>query len=172
MIAIDQATLDKYPDRQEELKQRMAAIECAIRKATNNNFQHRGKRFRTQVEGGVLPGSPPWFKAGDTVEITGAGAWDGLYTVVSAAGGVLTLDDALEDGINVTVTRIEYPADVVAGANDMLRWDFEHRPHAGVKSETLSRHSVTYLDLDATNARDGYPAVLTAFMTRYQKARF
>ena len=172
MIQIDQATLEKYPNREAELKGRMRAIEETVRGSTNNNFQRREKRFLTIVTNGALPGAPFWFQKGDTIQITNSGANDGLYEVAAAAGGALTLDLTPDEGAVCTVTRIEYPPDVVAGANDMLRWDIQYRPKVGVKSESLSRHTVTYLDLDATNSRDGYPAALTGFMNRHRKARF
>lgn len=172
MIAVDQSTLEAYPDRAAELKARMSAIEQMIRKGTNNNFQRREKRFFARVTGGALSGAPPFFAVGDTVEATDAGAYDGLYTVAALEDGEMTLAPALPDGTAVTVTKIEYPADVLTGANDLLRWDLEYRGKAGVKSESLARHSVTYLDLDATNSRHGYPAALVGFMARYRKARF
>ena len=42
----------------------------------------------------------------------------------------------------------------------------------GVKSETLSRYSVTYFDQDANNQVMGYPVALLGFLKPYMKARF
>ena len=46
------------------------------------------------------------------------------------------------------------------------------RDKVGIKSETLSRHSVTYYDQDAGNQVMGYPASLMGFLSPYIKARF
>ena len=42
----------------------------------------------------------------------------------------------------------------------------------GVQSETISRHSVTYFNLDGDNSSMGFPKSLTGFLKPYMKARF
>lgn len=59
-----------------------------------------------------------------------------------------------------------------AGVLNLLKWEVEHRDKVGVKSETLSRHSVTYYDQDANNTVMGYPVSLLGFLAPYRKARF
>lgn len=54
----------------------------------------------------------------------------------------------------------------------MLKWDFGLRDKVGIKSETISRHSVTYFDMDKDNSLKGYPAALMGFLEDYIKARF
>lgn len=70
------------------------------------------------------------------------------------------------------ITKVEYPADVRAGVLELLKWDIKNRPKTGVKSETLSRYSVTYFDQDANNQVMGYPVALLGFLKPYIKARF
>ena len=70
------------------------------------------------------------------------------------------------------VTKIEYPADVQEGVINLLIWETENRQKVGIKSETLSRHSTTYYDLDADNQVMGYPVSLLGFLRPYMKARF
>lgn len=70
------------------------------------------------------------------------------------------------------VTKVEYPADIKAGLLELLKWDVKNRPKTGIKSETLSRHSVTYFDQDANNQVMGYPVTLLGFLKPYIKARF
>ena len=42
----------------------------------------------------------------------------------------------------------------------------------GVQSETLSRHSVTYFNMDGDNSRMGDPISLLGFLKPYMKCRF
>ena len=46
------------------------------------------------------------------------------------------------------------------------------RSKTGIKSETLSRHSVTYYDMDHENSLDGYPASLVGFLEPYKQMRW
>ena len=66
----------------------------------------------------------------------------------------------------------EYPPDVKMGVVYMLKWDLENRDKVGVQSETLSRHSVTYFNMDGDNSTMGYPKSLLGFLKPYMKARF
>jgi hypothetical protein len=70
------------------------------------------------------------------------------------------------------VTKVEYPADVKLGVVNLLKWDFGNRDKVGIKSETISRHSVTYFDIDSSNQVMGYPVSLLGFLESYKKARF
>lgn len=67
---------------------------------------------------------------------------------------------------------INYPADVKMGVVNLLKWEFTSRDKAGVASETISRHSVTYRSDTETNYLNGYPASLMGFLKPYMKARF
>lgn len=67
---------------------------------------------------------------------------------------------------------VVYPADIKMGVVNMLKWDMENRDKAGIASETISRHSVTYVDQTAANTMVGYPASLVGFLTPYRRARF
>ena len=42
----------------------------------------------------------------------------------------------------------------------------------GVQSETISRHSVTYYNLDGNTSSMGYPVALLGFLKPYKRARF
>lgn len=66
----------------------------------------------------------------------------------------------------------EYPADVKMGVVNMLKWDLENRDKVGIQSETLSRHSVTYFNMDGDNSSMGYPKSLLGFLKPYKRARF
>lgn len=67
---------------------------------------------------------------------------------------------------------VEFPPDVKMGAINMLKWDLESRDKIGVASETISRHSVTYVSVDGDNSEGGYPKAVIGFLKPYRKARF
>lgn len=66
----------------------------------------------------------------------------------------------------------QYPMDVKLGVVNLLKWEMTKREKVGVASETISRHSVTYIDQTAASTLMGYPAVLMGFLKPYKKARF
>ena len=70
------------------------------------------------------------------------------------------------------VTKVEYPAAIKEGVINLMTWELENRKKVGIKSETLSRHSVTYYDQDSANQVMGYPVSLMGFLKPYVKARF
>lgn len=172
IISIDKIKeMSKFADfGADELQREMAAIEQAIRSYTNNNFQDQGKRIKCASAGGVLEGVCPYFRVGDTVEISKSQN-AGLY-VITAIEGTTTLDRELYAEASNLVTKIEYPADVVAGALGLLDWKLTKSDKIGVQSESISRHSVTYTNLDGTNSKMGYPISLFGFLAPYRKVRF
>jgi hypothetical protein len=66
----------------------------------------------------------------------------------------------------------QYPMDIKMGVVNLLKWEANNRDKVGVQSESLSRHSVTYVDQTAANTIAGYPAALMGFLKPYMKARF
>ena len=82
------------------------------------------------------------------------------------------LKEALTDESGVLVTKVYYPTDIRMGVVNMLRWDIDNRDKVGIQSETISRHSVTYFNMDGDNSSIGYPKSLVGFMNPYMKARF
>lgn len=66
----------------------------------------------------------------------------------------------------------QYPMDVKMGVVNLLKWEMSNREKVGVQSESLSRHSVTYFNMDGDNSIMGYPRSLFGFLKPYMKARF
>jgi len=162
-------TTDK-PD--EVLEEMLAGIETAIRNHTNNNFQHRGFRTVGTIEDGKLYLDAALFKAGDTIQISESNYNAGLYVVPEGEeADVIPLPGAADEA-DVLVTKIVYPADVRIGAVNLLKWDLENREKVGIQSETISRHSVTYFNMDGDNSVMGYPKSMLGFLKPYHKARF
>ena len=147
---------------------KLESIEAVIRQYTNNNFQQRAIRFAGSSDESHVYGSPRFFAVGDTVQISGSGVNDGLY-VVTAIGGYLEFDKPLLEAEYNLVTKIKYPADVVQCAVDLYKWKQTMGDKVGVKSETLSRHSVTYED--SATLYMGYPVGILNGLKLYRKAR-
>lgn len=79
------------------------------------------------------------------------------------------------DFIDRLTKQKSYPPDVVEGALQMLIYNASGTREsggAGIASETLSRHSVSYVTQDGNNTIAGYPAALVGFLKPYYKARF
>lgn len=153
-----------------ELERKMQAIEQAIRSYTNNYFQDRNKRIECASLNGILQDTSPYFSVGDTLQISKSNN-AGLY-VISEIGKTIELDKTLYDEPYNLVTKIVYPADVVEGALRLLEWSFTQSNKVGVQSETLSRHSVTYFNMDGDNSIMGYPKSLFGFLKPYKCAKF
>ena len=154
------------------LKQKLDAMEVMVRKYTNNNFQNRNIRFLADSVGTILNGSSPFLKEGDTIQVSDSRVNDGLYVLKSVSDDSVVVDRPLFTVGHNLVTKVEYPADVKLGIINLLKWDVGNRDKVGIKSETISRHSVTYFDLDSSNQVMGYPVSLLGFLESYKKARF
>ncbi|MBD5468886.1 MAG: hypothetical protein HDR21_12130 [Lachnospiraceae bacterium] len=158
---------------EEVLKRKILAIESLIRDETGNGFQDRHARFYAESteDGLVCVFANSFLAAGDTVEI-GESVNAGLFTVAELTQSLIRLDRQLYPAKRNMVTKIVYPPAVQEGVLQMLQWDFNMRSKVGIKSETLSRHSVSYYDMDAGNSQNGYPRSLLGFLEPYYKARF
>lgn len=151
----------------------LQALESLIRRYTNNNFQARAFRHTAEIRDGVfLLSTPPLFHAGDTVEVGQSVYNEGLYTVKETADGTFTVLEDVRDEDLVLVTKVAYPADVKMGVVNLMKWELEKRDKVGIQSESISRHSVTYYNMDGDNTVMGYPKSLLGFLRPYMKARF
>lgn len=153
----------------EQITVKLEGIEAVIRKYTNNNFQQREVRFAGRSSGMDVYGTPHHFSVGDTVQISESGVNDGLYQVTDAATDHLQLDKFLLETEFNLVTKVKYPADVIQCAVDLYKWKQNMGEKVGIKSETISRHSVTYED--SGNLFMGYPVGILNGLSLYKKAR-
>ena len=160
------------PETDQALEAKLQALESVIRGYTNNNFQKRAFRFSCPVINGKLYYTTNLLKAEDTVQISESALNDGLYVVQETGADTIALDADLYDEDYVLVTKVSYPHDVKMGVINLLKWENENRSKVGIASETLSRHSVTYFNMDGENALMGYPKAMLGFLTPYMKARF
>lgn len=153
------------------IEAKLQALETLIRKHTNNNFQVRAIRSQSEILDNRILSPPEHLKSGDTIQISESLLNNGIYTVKEISDG-MTVSGELLDCTKNLITKVEYPPDVVMGVVDMLKWDLHNRDKVGVQSETISRHSVTYFNMDGDNSSIGYPKSLTGFLKPYMKARF
>ena len=156
----------------EKIKMKLLAVEQTIRAYTNNNFQDRGYRVQADIAAGVfMSESLIPFVVGDTVQVSESRYNGGLYTVSEDGDTTFMVEEDTRDEDNVLVTKVVYPADVITCCVNLLEWEVNNRGKVGIKSETLSRHSVTYFDQDANNQVMGYPVSLLGCLKPYRKAR-
>lgn len=165
---------DEFRNQDEKiLDSKLNALELMIRKYTNNNFQNRNVRFSAESLGDRLLKVHPFLRVGDTVQITESKVNDGLFVITEITDDFIRLDKKLLFNIPFNlVTKVEYPDDIKEGIINLLRYELTMRDKTGIKSESISRHSVTYYDMNSENQVMGYPVSLFAFLTPYKKARF
>lgn len=164
----------KSDDTDECLEAKLAGIEQQIRSHTHNNFQVRGTGIVADVVAGVFMSEAliP-YEAGDTIQISGSDKNDGLYTVQKITDDTtFVVNEKTRDEIDVYITMVRYPADIKMGVINLMVWELENRNKAGIQSETISRHTVNYINLDAWNSAMGYPESLTQFLRPYMRSRF
>lgn len=168
--------LRRYINTDEEdqaLAGRLQALELLIRGYTNNNFQVRGLHCECDISGRTFMAEPfTPFEVGDTVQVSGSEKNNGLYTVETVTDTTFTVNGKTYDDFDVYVVKVEYPADVKMGVVNLLKWELNNRDKVGVQSESISRHSVTYYNMDGDNSIMGYPKSLMGFLKPYMRARF
>ena len=169
----------------EVLAAKLSALELTIRRYTNNNFINRHVWLDADILGGVFVSDAliP-FREGDTIMISHSSMMQGMLCTVNEVAGdtTFTVNEEVYDEGNVFAYKVEYPMDVKLGAVNILKWQLRNeaansgdKSQKDIRSETLSRYSVTYAT-DATEsdlAVDfGVPKKHVAFLTNYLKARF
>lgn len=155
----------------ERILMKLKAIEQTIRQYTNNNFQERSCRVQADIIKGVLKSNARIpFDAEDTIQISESELNNGLYTVAALTSSTaFFLYENVKDEAGVLVTKIKYPDDVIDCCLNLLEWEKDFRNKIGVKSETLSRHSVTYED--SASLFNGYPIGILGGVKKYKKVR-
>lgn len=161
--------VDCGEDADELIETKLKAIEAVVRAYTNNNFQMRGARFSGRSDGMYVYGNPQYLDIGDTVQISASGVNDGLYQITDVGEDYIQVDQFLHTVDSNLITKISYPADVVGCAVDLYVWKQNMGAKVGIKSETLSRHSVTYED--SATLFMGYPIGILNGLMLYKKAR-
>lgn len=154
----------------------LQALEQNIRKYTNNRFHQKPLlRIQADVIAGVfITDEVVPFSVGDTIQVSiGDNATDcGIYTIKEIENDMFSVNEDIGDYAKATITKVRYGADVKLGVVNLMKWELDNRAKVGIQSETISRHSVTYFNMDGDNSTMGYPKSLLGFLKPYMKARF
>lgn len=171
--------LRRFVEAQEDdqvLEAKLQALESLVRSYTNNNFQDRAFRAVAVAisEGNKLMiHSAIPFRVGDTLQVSESDFQQGaLLTIESVTDDTITVKENLFDESGIIITQVKYPADVKMGVANLVKWELANRDKVGIASESISRHSVTYFNMDAQNTESGFPKALMGFLMPYKKARF
>lgn len=155
------------------------AFESSVRELTNNNFQNTHVRFKDVdfvSENTILvKESIIGLKKGDTLEVNYSHYNDGLYVVDEIDGKQIKVQGELFFVANsgqAMATLVQYPADIKRGIKKLIEYDKKMAGKVGIKSETISRMSTTYYDVNATENTDGFPSALLSFLKKYEKMRW
>ena len=155
------------------------ALETSVRELTNNNFQNVHIRFKgiefmannlIAVKDTIVG-----LKVGDTIEVNYSHYNDGLFVIEEIAGKQIKVQGTPFFVANTggsMLTLVQYPADVTRGIKKLIAYDKKMASKVGIKSESISRMSITYYDVNASENVDGYPASLVSFLTKYEKMRW
>lgn len=173
MIASVSQLKSQYPttESDDNLERMLTAVEFMIRAYTNNKFHAPRVHYDVVSTSDGFVGHMGRLRVDDTIEVL-AGDNAGLYTIIAVTSEGVTVDRDVYPDVSNTIVKVVYPPDVIFGALALVNWKLEHRDKVGVQSETISRHSVTYFNMDGENAVMGYPVAEMGFLTPYRKARF
>lgn len=108
-----------------------------------------------------------YYYTDDQIRVVGSRRNDGVYTVTEVNEKVLTVAEELtneDNDLHFWIACINYPKGLKSIVAEMIEYDME--ASKGAKSETISRHSITYKDIG-----DGqmYPAEIVAKLSKYCK---
>ena len=153
------------------------ALEQKIRKLTNNKFHHPHIKnhnlalLNSQI---IAPDELIGFKKGDRVEIVGSKYNNGLYNVLDVDEHTLSVDTRFitEADRDILVVKIDYPLDIATGLKEVIKYQSKMTNKVGVKTERVSRTSVTYFDVSSTDNVDGIPSSYWSFLYKYRKLRW
>ena len=175
IITLGDARLIDYNVTQEDLD----AFEVAFRSLTNNNFQNKHIRFKDIefVGTNLIAIQDPivGLKVGDTIEVNYSHYNDGLFVIEEIAGKQIKVQGTPFFVANTggsMLTLVQYPADIARGIKKLIEYDKKMASKIGIKSESISRMSITYYDVNASENVDGYPASLVSFLQKYEKMRW
>ena len=145
-----------YKDENADLVQaKLDGLESLIRLYTNNNFQNRNVRITCPSVDNYLIGASPYFRVGDTVQISNSKTNDGLYVITEISDNTIKLDKEIYDCDYNMVTKIEYPEAVISTLVNILSWDERNGSKMGIQSESIGRHSVSYFAQNDQNSLGG-----------------
>jgi hypothetical protein len=173
LLDISDTSKDDY------LTSKLQSLEVMIRNLTNNKFLDTKIRVKGNFlfEGTKIMGldfNTDGFRTDNTIEAIDSLLNDGLYSVAAVDSNSITVDRTLEaeQSLQTLITKVVYPHDIVDGVIKLIQYDLKMGNKIGIKQESISRHSVTYYDVNSTESVEGYPAALMKFLDKYKKLRW
>ena len=163
-----------------EIEEKLKSLEITIRNLTNNKFLDKRIRSNSRLvfnsQSKTINGDnflTKGFRKGDSIDIDECYLNKGIFTISDVTDSSITVVEELFDEDNITlITKIVYPYDLIQGVIKLIQYDFKMSDKIGVKSESVSRYSVTYYDVNSTESIEGYPAALMKFLNKYKKLRW
>ena len=191
MDMTDAETLPSIEERK-NMERRLKALETKIRAITNNKFHWVGVQTEGYMDIDAMtkkitgPSFGPMFQPGDNIDIFQDEPSNGrLRPQVQNELGVFTIDEVGPHHITVkepirsmkiygVAIMVNYPEDIKDGITNLFKYDQRMGSKIGIKSESISRYSVTYYDTNSQGSAslEGYPASLWDFIQKYQKLRW
>lgn len=156
------------------------AYEIMVRHLTHNNFQNVKIRF-CKIEFSannkiILLSDPMGLRVGDTIQISDSTYNDGLAVIETIEDRTLTVTtkEPLFVGsfFGAFITKVKYPADIAYGVQRLIEYKQKMGNKLGIKSESISRMSTTYYDINASDNIEGFPASKFSFLKKYRKLRW
>lgn len=160
-------------------QEKLDGLENYIRSYTSNNFQV----FKIRIKGllsfkeNEISGIANFlgFKVGDTIEVSQTVYNDGLYVIESmdeANGTLKVADDSKLPFIEFEtnkgfITKVSYPPAILSGVRDILNYEEKTKDNIGVKSETISRWTRTFVNPNDGRSQGGYPEHLMNFLDEF-----
>ena len=189
----DGTTLPSIQERR-NLEARLRGLEIAVRHMTNNKFHW--PEFQTEGQMSFdrdtrkITGAPfqeAGFTVGDSVDLFQDGPVMttriihrdniqhelGVYTITEVGEDYIIVDEPIRTmSVYAVATLVDYPDDIKDGVANILRYERKMGLKTGIKSETISRYSVTYYDVNGGDTIEGYPASLFGFLDKYKRLRW
>lgn len=151
-------------------------LETAIRTLTNNPFQNINIRYynltfnddsKITIKDKVIG-----LRVGETIQISNSTLNDGLFVIEEITGQEITVQGEPQffdlESKEATLTKVEYPNDILLGVKKLLQYDSKMIGKMGLKSKTVSRMSETYYDQNSGETINGYPAAMMSFINKYK----
>lgn len=152
------------------------ALEEMVRSYTSNKFNVPGTLthgYTVDSTNTITLNQPSdFFTEGATIELIGADANAGTYDIEAVSGQTLTLrmpqDITLFTGVYTNyVALVRYPRQMSVNILKLVKYAEDMRDKTGIKSETISRMSISYIDVNAGQTIEGYPAMFLEFLNSY-----
>lgn len=164
-------------DNDEWMQFRLDAIETMIVNKTNNKFINPNTKIcdylkfeNNQIIGVGINFVNMGYSQGNDIVVFNSKFNDGHYIIESVNDNTLTLTTNVKsEESNASIGVVNYPYDIISGVVKLMDYDIKMADKIGVKSETISRYSVTYYDMNSSENVEGFPSALLAFIKKYKK---